>query len=236
MSRNQWMGLLAAGAITSACSGGGSVSPPPPPPPPPPPSPVIAKATPSGDAQTGVVGTLLPNPVRVIITNSGNPVMGQGVTWTIGPSGGSVDPTASATDVNGIASTAVTLPAVAATSTITATATGVTGSPLTFTATSTGASLALTVNVVNFMFDPANAAVKQGGTVTFIWGAAAGPHTVTPDGPNTIPVSPGDPNTITSPPPFNFDVIFPTTGTFDYHCRIHGGIRTGMAGRITVVP
>jgi len=233
MSRDMWISLLAVGAF--ACGGGGSVAPPPPPPPPPP-SPVMAKAAVSGDGQTGVVGTVLPNPLRVIITNSGNPVMGTGVTWAIGPSGGLVDPTASATDANGIASTTVTLPAVAATSTVTATATGVTGSPQTFTVTSAGASLAVTVNVVNFSFDPATVALKQGGTVTFLWGAASGPHTVTPDGPNTTPVSPGDPNTITSPPPFNFDVVFPTAGTFDYHCRIHGGPRAGMAGRITVVP
>lgn len=235
MWRHLRISLLTGGVLASGCGGGGSTSPPPPPPPPPP-SLVMAKAATSGDGQTGVVGTVLPNPLRVIITNSGNPVMGQGVTWQIGPSGGSVDPAASATDANGIASTTVTLPAVAAASTVTAASTGATGSPQTFTVTSTGASLALTVNVVNFSFDPANAALKQGGTVTFLWGAASGPHTVTPDGPNTIPVSPGDPNTLTSPPAVTFDVVFPTAGTFDYHCRIHGAPRTGMAGRITVVP
>jgi plastocyanin len=236
MSRDMWISLLATGVFASACGGGASVSPPPPPPPPPPASPIMAKATPSGDAQSGVVGTVLPSPIRVLITQGGNPKMSQGVNWQIGPSGGSVDPTASATDVNGVAFTMVTLPAIAVTSTITATATGVTGSPLTFTATSAGASLAVTVNVVNFQFDPANAALKQGGTVTFVWGAASGPHTVTPDGPNTIPVIPGDPTTQTSPPPFTFDVVFPATGTFDYHCRVHGAPRSGMAGRITVVP
>lgn len=190
----------------------------------------MAKAAVSGDGQSGVVGTVLPNPLRVIITNSGNPVMGHGVTWAIGPSGGSVDPTASATDANGIASTTVTLPGVAATSTVTATATGVTGSPLSFSATSTGSSLAVTVNVVNFAFQPANVTLKRGGTVTFLWGAASGPHTVTPDGPNTIPIIPGDPTAQNAP--FTFDTVFPATGTFNYHCRVHGN----MTGTITVVP
>jgi plastocyanin len=233
MSRELWIGLLTTGALASGCGGGGT-STPPPPPPPPPASPVMAKATPSGDAQSGVVGTVLPNPLRVIITNSGNPVMGQGVNWTIGPSGGSVNPTASATDANGIAATTVTLPAVAVTSTITATATGVTGSPLSFTATSTGSSLALTVNVVNNAFQPADAQLKQGGTVTFLWGAAAVNHTVTPVPPNTIPVIPGDPNAQSAP--FTFDTVFPSAGTFSYYCRVHGAPGSGMAGTITVVP
>jgi plastocyanin len=234
MSRELWISLLATGAVASACGGGGTSTPPPPPPPPPPASPVIAKATPSGDAQTGVVGTVLPNPLRVIITQSGNPAVGTGVNWQIGPSGGSVNPTASATDANGIASTTVTLPAVAATSTITATATGVTGSPQSFSATSTGASLAVTVNVVNNAFQPATVQLKQGGTVTFLWGPASGPHTVTPVAPNVIPVIPGDPTAQSSP--FTFDTVFPSTGTFNYYCRIHGAPLTGMSGTITVVP
>lgn len=190
----------------------------------------MAKATPSGDAQSGAVGTVLPNPLRVIVTQSGNPVAAQNVTWQIGPSGGSLNPTAGVTDGNGIASTTVTLPAVAATSTITATATGVTGSPLSFSATSTGASLAVTVDVVNFAFQPDNVTLKLGGTVTFLWGSGSGPHTVTPDGPNTIPVSPGDPTAQNAP--FTFDATFLATGTFNYHCRVHGG----MTGTITVVP
>lgn len=193
----------------------------------------MAKATPSGDGQSGVVGTVLPNPLRVIITQSGNPAVGTGVTWQIGPSGGSLNPTAGATDANGVASTTVTLPAVAATSTITATATGVTGSPLSFTATSTGASLAVTVNVVNNAFQPAAAQVKQGGTVTFLWGTGSGPHTVTPVT-NAIPVSPGDP--VAQNAPFMFDQIFATTGTFNYYCRVHGAPLSGMSGTITVVP
>jgi plastocyanin len=194
----------------------------------------MAKATPSGDAQSGAVGTVLPNPLRVIITQSGNPVMGTGVTWQIGPSGGSLNPTASATGADGVASTTVTLPAVAATSTITATATGVTGSPLSFSATSTGSSLAVTVNVVNFSFQPANVTLKQGGTVTFLWGSGSGPHTVTPVPPNTIPIIPGDPTTQNAP--FTFDTTFPATGTFNYFCRVHGAPGSGMAGTITVVP
>jgi plastocyanin len=230
MSRDLWISLLATGALVSACGGGGTSTPPPPPPPPPPASPTMAKATPSGDGQSGTVGTVLPNPLRVIITQSGNPAVGTGVNWQIGPSGGSLNPTASATDANGVASTTVTLPAAAVTSTITATATGVTGSPQSFSATSTGSSLAVTVNVVNTAFQPAAVQLKQNGTVTFLWGPGSGPHTVTPDGPNTIPISPGDPTALSAP--FTFDVTFPATGTFSYHCRVH----SNMTGTITVVP
>ena len=231
MRRSRETALVLAGmsGIGAACGGGGTTNPPTPPPPPPA-AVTIAMATPSGDGQSGGIGTTLPNPLRVVATRAGSPVSGQAIAWAITPAGGSVNPTGSSTGADGIASTTVTLPNFATTSTITATSSGATGSPVSFTAISTGAGLVDTVRVVNFAFQPAAFQLKRGGTVSFVWAAGAGPHTVTPVPPNTIPVIPGDPQAVSAP--FSFDVVFPNTGTFDYFCRVHGV----MSGTITVIP
>jgi len=191
----------------------------------------MVKATPSGDAQSGVVATVLPNPLRVSITQNGAAVQGRTVTWTVQPTfAASVNPTSSTTDASGIASTTVTLPAFAVTSTITATSSGATNSPLSFSAIATGAGLAVTVNVVNNQFQPAQFQIRQGGTVTFLWGTGSGPHTVTPVAPATIPTSaPGNPHSAA----FSFDAVFPAQGVFQFFCEVHG---SGMSGTITVVP
>ncbi|HEV8357257.1 MAG TPA: hypothetical protein VGQ17_10880 [Gemmatimonadales bacterium] len=224
--------MLAGGAgLAAGCGGGGTA---PPPPPPPGSTVTMAKASTSGDGQAGPSGTTLPNPLRVVITQSGLPVAARGVFWTITPAGGAVNPASGPTGSDGIAQTFVTLPGFATTSTITATSQGVTGSPVSFTAFSTGASLQVTVAVVNDAFQPSDFQLKQGGTVSFVWGTGSVLHTVTPVAPNTIPVSPGDPATQSAP--FNFNAVFPATGTFAFFCRTHGSATSGMHGEITVVP
>ena len=236
MRRTTTATLLTLGLLGAACGGGGGTNPPPPPPPPPPPgSPVMAKASPSGDAQSGVVATVLPNPLRVSITDNGAAVQGRTVTWTVQPTfAASVNPTSTTTDAGGIASTTVTLPGFAVTSTITATSSGVTNSPLSFSAISTGAGLAVTVAVVNNQFQPAQFQLKQGGTVTFLWGTGSSAHTVTPVAPNTIPAS--TPAGGTHSAPFSFEVTFPAQGAFQFFCEVHGAAGSGMSGTITVVP
>ena len=99
------------------------------------PVPLIGKANSSGDAQSGAAGAALPNPLRVVVTLSGNPVQGDTVTWAAGAGSGSVAPTKSATDVNGIATTTWTLGATGGAQGATATLAGATGSPVSFTAT-----------------------------------------------------------------------------------------------------
>ncbi len=226
-------GALIAGVMLccAGCGGGGGVMSPPPPPPP---ATTVAQASPSGDGQSGNVGAVLPNPLRVLVSRNASPVAGVTVAWQIDPSEGSVGPTASVSGADGVAATTVTLPPFAATSTITGNVTGATGSPVNFTATSGPPGTAVTVNVVNFEFHPDNFTIKQGGTVSFVWGAGAGPHTVTPVAPNTVPLIPGDPTARTAP--FNFDAVFPATGTYGYFCRVHGSPTSGMRGTLTVVP
>lgn len=197
----------------------------------------MAKAAPSGDAQTAAVGTVLPTPLRVVITQNGSGVAGRTVTWVMQPANnGEVNPASSVTGADGIASTTVTLAGFATTSTISATSAGVTNSPLSFSAISTGVGLAVTVNVVNTSFQPAQFQLKQGGTVTFVWANISGPHTVTPVPPNAIPASGAPPVQRSSPPAFSFAVTFPSTGVFKFYCEVHGGPDSGMSGTITVVP
>lgn len=229
--------LMVGLALATACGGSGGTNPPPPPPPPPPGAPSMAKAAPSGDAQTAAVGTVLPTPLRVVITQNGSGVPGRTVTWVMQPANnGEVNPAASVTGADGIAFTTVTLAGFATTSTITATSNGVFNSPLSFSAISTGAGLAVTVTVINTSFQPAQFQLKQGGTVTFVWANNSGPHTVTPVAPSVIPASGNPPIQRTSPPPFSFAVTFPATGVFKFFCEVHGAPDSGMSGTITVVP
>ncbi len=226
------MGVGAGLLLSLGCGGGGT----PPPPPPPPGSPVMAKASTSGDAQSAPLGTVLPNPLRVVITQGGTPVSGRTVAWAVTPAGGVANPASSVTAADGTASTSITLPPLGAIATITASSTGATGSPLVFTADATGAGTQVTVAVENTFYSPSVFRVKQGGIVTFTWATGASSHTVTPVAPNAIPTStnPAPPGTHNAP--YTFDTTFPTVGTFKFFCSTHGAPDTGMHGTITVIP
>ena len=102
---------------------------------PPDPDLVVAKATPSGDAQTGTVDQGLTDPLRVRVTLDGAPEAGRTVNWTA--LDGGVAPTSSVTDADGIASTNWTLGTAAGGQSARATLAGATGSPVTFAATAT---------------------------------------------------------------------------------------------------
>ncbi|OYV72126.1 MAG: hypothetical protein B7Z72_05470 [Gemmatimonadetes bacterium 21-71-4] len=91
--------------------------------------------TASGDGQTAQVGTMLPNPLRVVVTLSGAPQPGKTVTWAAPGAGASVGSPAAVTDASGIATTTWTLGSTAGTQNATATLAGATGSPVTFAAT-----------------------------------------------------------------------------------------------------
>lgn len=232
MTRIAIAGAVSVGVLlASGCGGGGSGGTGPGPG-----SVVMAKAAASGDAQAAPLGTALPNPVRVIITQNGSPVTGRTVSWSVSPAGGSANPVNSTTGTDGTASSVITLPPLGAAVTITATSSGVTGSPITFTADATGAGTLVSVAVSNNTFAPDMFRVKQGGIVTFTWATGAGPHTVTPVPPATIPVSsnPAPPQTHNAP--YTFDTVFPAVGTFKFFCSVHGAPDAGMHGTITVIP
>ncbi len=77
----------------------------------------------AGNNQTGTVGGELDDPLEVRVTDQyGNPVSGVSVSWS--PDQGSADPTSSATDAQGIATTSWTLGITPGTQTLTASAAG----------------------------------------------------------------------------------------------------------------
>lgn len=96
---------------------------------------VLQKGTPSGDGQSAGVATLLPAPIRVLITSDGAPVAGSVVTFTPVAGGGTAVPAVDTTDAEGIASTQWTLATTAGGAALLVASSGAGGSPLTFHAT-----------------------------------------------------------------------------------------------------
>jgi hypothetical protein len=105
---------------------------------------VLAKtATASGDGQTAVVATKLPQQLRVVLTEDGSPKANAAVTWTA--TNGSVNPLTATTDGSGIATTDWTIGTIMGAQVAKAQFVGATGSPQVFSATGTpGAPAALT--------------------------------------------------------------------------------------------
>jgi plastocyanin len=108
--------ILGLAVGVSACGGDMGM-----PNPPPPPSQVIAKASPSGDAQQGTVGAQLAEALRVIVTRDGTPEAGVSVTWTATGTGAAVGPATGTTAGDGTASAQWTLGHTAGPQTATAT-------------------------------------------------------------------------------------------------------------------
>jgi plastocyanin len=81
--------------------------------------------------------------------------------------------------------------------------------------------------VNNNSFDPNEAVVKTGGTVTWTWNSGVVQHNVTySTGPGTLPA-----NSPTQAGGTTFSTTFTSIGTYAYHCSIHAG----MDGTIKVV-
>lgn len=91
----------------------------------------------SGNNQSATVGTALPNPLVVRVTDAGgNPVENVGVTWTA-EVGGSVSESNTATDASGLAQVTRTLGQLPGPYITKAEVVGLSGSPVTFTSTAT---------------------------------------------------------------------------------------------------
>ena len=92
----------------------------------------------SGDAQTGVAGTALAEPLVVKVTDAfGNAVAGVTVAWAAAVGGGSVSESVDTTDASGSTSVTRTLGPTAGAQSTTATSEGLAGSPVTFSHTAT---------------------------------------------------------------------------------------------------
>ncbi|MDP9145764.1 MAG: hypothetical protein M3N43_13930 [Actinomycetota bacterium] len=95
----------------------------------------MAKLAPSGDGQTGGIGTTLPLPLQVRITEDGVPLAGRVVTFTPGPGAGTLLPATDTTGIDGIASAEWHLANASGTRSVTVGSVGVVGSPQLFQAT-----------------------------------------------------------------------------------------------------
>lgn len=215
------LALAGMGAVTLACGGsdsGGSN-----------PDLAVAKApTASGDGQTGAAEALLTDSIRVLVTRDGTPEVGSTVTWATTVPGGSVSPTTSITDADGLAATTWTLGVVGGTEQASARVSGAGGSPVNFTATATGGSGARFGNTFfrsnhNNSSDPAVDTIAVG--TTFKWWGTGGTHTVRSIGATNFTSS----GTLSGSQTYSH--LFDTPGTYQYDCSIHG---SGMTGRIVV--
>lgn len=197
---------------------------------------VIEKpATKSGDQQTGPVGTVLGNPLRVLITRDGAPVEGVNVDWSAGQGGALSDEQESGED--GIATIVWTLGPETGPQAATATVDGAEGSPLTYTATATtggGPPEGPTIQVLGpdggNRFEPSLVTITAGQTVTWVWPEGSLGHNVAPDDGNTPSVS----GPITDGPETH-SFTFTVPGSYRYFCIAHGGPSgVGMSGRVIV--
>jgi Big-like domain-containing protein len=99
-----------------------------------------------GDEQSAAVGTPLPNPLIVLVTDQfGNPVANVPVEWNT--ENGSVDPSSTVTGPDGRAQTSWLLGSSTGTHSVTASSTDLEGSPVTFTGTAVPGSAASLVRV-----------------------------------------------------------------------------------------
>ena len=113
-----------------------------------PPSAATQIATVDGGDQIGPAGSVLPDPLQVLVTDAGdNPVAGVTVTWSVIDGGGSLPPT-SITDNLGRASAQLTLGAATGEQHVQAEVAGLLGSPVVFTATATEEDPGSGLNVV----------------------------------------------------------------------------------------
>jgi plastocyanin len=192
--------------------------------------------TKSGDQQTGPVGTTLGNDLRVLVTRDGVPANAVSVTWFTNE--GSLDPTTSLTDPDGIASTSWTLGNTIGTKAVTVTVAGALGSPLAFTAEAIATvpppSGDVTIEVLGpgggNRFEPAALTVLVGTTVTWHWPAGSLQHNVVGDD-GTTPAGSG----ALADGEHTYSFTFSTLGTYRYYCANHGGPNgAGMSGTITV--
>ena len=186
----------------------------------------VSMALNGGNFQAGPINAALPTAHTVIVRDAyNNPKPSVSVTWAVGLGGGSTNPSGAATTSgSGIASVTRTLGAVAGVHTDTARVTALTGSPVVFTDT---AAALIGIQVNNNLFVPLNDTVATGAFAVFTWAGGVS-HNVTWDNgpPGALPPSS---NTQASG---TYTARLTATGTYTYHCSIHGGPGTGMHGEI----
>lgn len=191
----------------------------------------ISPFAPTGDNQTGNVGSQLPNELRVLVTRGGFPAGGELVIWQTSGVNSFFEPPTSTSANDGIATSYWTLGTTVGAQSATAFAGSLAGPSSVFSATVTALPPgSTTINLYTSggaRFDPATLIVLAGTTVSFVW--QDGFHDVLATGTPTFPgvVSATD-------PPKSHQFTFTAPGTYKFYCSVHGTPSTGMRGTVIV--
>jgi len=218
MTLRRWNRRFALGMalLGLACGGDGGGTQPPGPPA------DLVKS--GGDGQSWYFNNPLPTALSVTAVDvDGRAVPGVVITWAVASGGGSVTPTQSTTNANGVATTTDSIGG-STIQMVNATFTGLAG-PVSFTEQATTPPTAAAVNVGDNFFDKASVVVQVNHTVTWTW-SGMNPHTVSFTGGPESGTPAGTPQTSGT-----YQRTFTSTGTFSYFCRVHGS----MTGTVTVV-
>jgi len=213
MTLRRWNRRFALGMalLGLACGGDGGGTQPPGPPA------DLVKS--GGDGQSWYFNNPLPTALSVTAVDvDGRAVPGVVITWAVASGGGSVTPTQSTTNANGVATTTDSIGG-STIQMVNATFTGLAG-PVSFTEQATTPPTAAVVNVGDYFFDKASVVVQVNSAVTWTWTGQVG-HSVTFTGGPDSGVQPSG----------TFQRTFTSTGVFNYFCKVHGG----MTGSVTVV-
>jgi len=213
MTLRRWNRRFALGMalLGLACGGDGGGTQPPGPPA------DLVKS--GGDGQSWYFNNPLPTALSVTAVDvDGRAVPGVVITWAVASGGGSVTPTQSTTNANGVATTTDSIGG-STIQMVNATFTGLAG-PVSFTEQATTPPTAAAVNVGDNFFDKASVVVQVNSAVTWTWTGQVG-HSVTFTGGPDSGVQPSG----------TFQRTFTSTGVFNYFCKVHGG----MTGSVTVV-
>jgi len=191
----------------------------------------ISPFGPTGDGQTGNIGSQLTNELRVLVTRGGVPAGGELVIWRTNDANGFFEPPQSTSANDGIATSYWNLGTGLGTQTATAFAGSLSGPSSGFSAIAIplppGASTVKLFTAGGSRFEPATLIVPAGTTVTFVW--QDGFHDVIPSG---SPSFPGVPTAFD--PPKSYQFTFAAPGTYKYYCSVHGTPTSGMRGTVIV--
>ena len=194
----------------------------------------IAKpAANSGDQQVGIVGTELPEELRVVVTRGDEPQAGVPVTWATIE--GSLEVIAGVTDADGVSRARWTLQRLFAQQVSTASITGPGGTAtVVFTAMAGPDPDAWnTVHVLTdgSRFEPAEITVFVGDTVNWYWPPGSTGHNIVPDD-GDLPPHSGAPDDY----PRSHTFRFTAPGLHRYYCATHGAPGgVGMSGVVTIL-
>jgi len=132
----------------------------------------------AGNGQSGTVGQQLASPLVVRVTSlSGTPVAGVPVLFAVTLGGGSLSVAQTMTDGQGLASTALTLGAVAGTNLVTAVSGTLSGSPVLFTLTARASGPGPAMSLVNVSGNGQSGTVGQQLGTSFVVRATAADNT-----------------------------------------------------------